>query len=207
MMAVPAPMDEAKGCLVVVVGPSGVGKDSVINAVRGGLDGRPDVLFARRTITRPAAAGGEDHEAVDEVVFRHLIEKRAFAVHWQAHGLSYGIPMAVRDHVEAGGLAIVNGSRHALPAIESAFGRIQIVGVTAEPAIIARRLAARGRESVEAIEARLRRPASGTVRRPVTVIDNSGDLAAAAEHLRALILRLAPVSDAGEASRRERPNE
>ena len=54
------------GRLVVVVGPSGVGKDTLIGAL---AEHCPEIVVARRVITRAAGAKGEDHDAVSEALF------------------------------------------------------------------------------------------------------------------------------------------
>ena len=58
------------GVLVLVVGPSGAGKDTLMDAARAGLAADPRYRFARRLITRPAMAGAEDHDSCDEAGFR-----------------------------------------------------------------------------------------------------------------------------------------
>lgn len=174
-MAASAPNVATDGRLFVIVGPSGSGKDTLIDWLRcrTGPDG--DVLFVRRAITRPASAGGEAHEAMSEDEFAAARARSAFCVTWQAHGLHYGLRSELRQHVANGGLAIVNGSRQALPLIRTVFANSVVVSLTVEPAELARRLGARGREGVAAIERRLARAALDfDAGDDVVEIDNTG---------------------------------
>ena len=59
----------ASGILFFVVGPSGAGKDALIEGARHLAD---RFCFARRVITRPAGSPGENHEALDEAAFAEL---------------------------------------------------------------------------------------------------------------------------------------
>lgn len=139
--------------IVAVVGPSGAGKDTLI---AGALRQRPDLRLARRVITRPAEAGGEDFDGVTEAEFLARQARGAFALSWQAHGLRYAIPA---EQVAGPGTILFNGSRAALPAAQAAFPRLRVILVTAAPEVRAARLAARGRETVADIRARLDREA------------------------------------------------
>lgn len=148
------------GRLVAVVGPSGAGKDTLLSALAAR---RPDVLLVRRAITRPAEsaqdAATEDHEPLTPEAFASRVAGGAFLFHWQAHGLSYGIPRAVLEDVGAGRTVLFNGSRAALPAARAAWPDLAVVMVTAPPEVLAARLAARGRETGDDIAARLNRAA------------------------------------------------
>lgn len=166
-----------KGLLIVVVGPSGAGKDTLMDAARAHFAGRDDVHFVRRTITRPAEAGGEDHEAVSREAFDRLVAEDRFAVWWGAHGLKYGVPRTTCEELAKGHVAIVNGSRSALRAFDRVFTRVRVISVTARPEVLAERLAARGRESREDILKRLARtPAELDDHLDVVTVDNSGAL-------------------------------
>ncbi len=139
--------------IFAVVGPSGAGKDTLI---AGALHQRPDLRLVRRVITRPTEAGGEDFEGVTETDFAARKSRGDFALHWQAHGLHYGIPRAA---LAGRGDVIFNGSRAALLPARAAFPDLRVILVTAPDAVLAERLAARGREDAAAIRARLARAA------------------------------------------------
>lgn len=137
--------------ICAVVGPSGGGKDTLI---AGALRARPDLRLVRRVITRPPDAGGEDYESVTDDEFAARLASGAFALHWQAHGLRYGIP---RERLEGTGTALFNGSRAVLAQAQASFPGLRVILVTAPDAILAARLAARGRETADDIRARLAR--------------------------------------------------
>lgn len=137
--------------LFAIVGPSGAGKDTLLAGV---LAARPDLMLVRRVITRPTEAGGEDFDGVTEADFALRRAAGDFALDWQAHGLSYGIPAAQIDPARD---VLFNGSRAALPAAQARFPGLVVIVVTAPVAVLAARLAARGRETADDIAARLRR--------------------------------------------------
>lgn len=167
------------GALVAVIGPSGSGKDAVIEAAKPSLD---RVIFPRRVITRPAGPG-EDHRPADEAAFGVLEESGAFAVTWRAHGLSYGVPSEVAELVRAGGVAVVNVSRGVLRELPRRFGRVRIVRVTVPEDVRRERILSRGREDRAAAEARLAR-ADPSPDHPVDLeIVNDGTLEEAAARL------------------------
>lgn len=136
-----------------VVGPSGAGKDTLI---AGALAARPDLRRVRRVITRPSGAGGEDFEGVSEAEFAARKVRGDFALDWRAHGLSYALP---RAEVEGPGAVVFNGSRAALAEAARVFPDLRVILVTAPEAILAARLAARGRETANDVAQRLGRAA------------------------------------------------
>lgn len=190
------PLPVAAGTMVVVVGPSGAGKDSVMSYASRHFAGEPRLGFVRRVITRPPDAGGEAHEAVDAVGFAARDAAGDFAVSWDAHGLSYGIPRETFGQLASGMTLIANGSRSALPAFAEVYGRLKVVLITARADILAARLATRGRESAEAIARRLDRAAPEIVVAADTVIiDNSGALEDAGDTLVRLLTSALARSD------------
>ncbi|MFT4181127.1 MAG: phosphonate metabolism protein/1,5-bisphosphokinase (PRPP-forming) PhnN [Rhizobium sp.] len=168
---------DTAGIMAVVVGPSGAGKDTLMNLAARHFAGRPDVHFVRRIITREGDPGNEDHKSVSEADFDAMEQAGAFAVSWEAHGLKYGIPADVADQLARGSLVIANGSRSVLHRFQAVFPRLKIINITARREVLAERLMARGRESREDVMKRLERSAL-TVQGSYDVadIDNSGTL-------------------------------
>lgn len=161
----------------MVVGPSGAGKDTLIAFARERLAADPSVVFVKRVITRAAQPHSEDHDTLSDEAFLAQEAGGKFAVTWQAHGLRYGIPEDVRRYVAGGAVAIVNGSRAALPSIRAAFGEMLTVEVTCRPEILAARLAERGRENPREQKQRLARAAMPASKLDdAAQIDNSSDI-------------------------------
>ena len=147
----------ADGRLVLVVGPSGAGKDTLIASAEAALGDSPLYLFPKREITRAGDAGGEDHIAVSPAHFAQRREAGGYALNWDAHGLSYGIPSSIDAAIAAGATVVVNTSRTILDAARARYPGLCIVFVTAPLDVLARRIAARGRESADDVAARLAR--------------------------------------------------
>jgi len=183
---------EAKGALVLVVGPSGAGKDSLMDAARAGLAGDDRCHFARRLITRAAMAGAEDHDSCSPAEFALARERGELALSWSAHGLDYAIARRELAGVAGGKVVIANISRGAIKQAETLAARVLVVEITAPPAVLAKRLAARGRESEADIAARLAREAPLTTRRAkLCRIVNDRTITEGAQELLALLRGLA----------------
>jgi len=177
--------EDGCGLLVAIVGPSGAGKDSLIDAL---VRAHPDFHVAQRIITRATDAGGEAHLAVSEAVFDAQLAMGRYAFHWQAHGLRYAIPVEIDQHLAAGRVVVFNGSRKALPEIMRAYPQLLVLVVTAPVDVLAARLAARGRESAGDIAARLHRAAL-PLPEGATEIINDSTLGAALGQIETAITR------------------
>jgi len=185
--------EHQQGTMIAVVGPSGAGKDSLIDFARRHLVNETNIGFVRRFITRDADAGSEDHHAVTQAQFEAMRDAGRFAVHWGAHDLYYGIPAETRDQLANGKTLIANGSRPALPEFQKAYANLLVVTVTAAPEIIAERLKSRGREDDAAISKRLARSQeqAWSIGCRAIEIDNSGTLETAGNEFVRVILQTA----------------
>ncbi|WP_170385360.1 AAA family ATPase [Ruegeria atlantica] len=174
--------------VIAVVGPSGVGKDSVMEALAASS---PGIHRVRRVITRPEGEEGEDFDRVSAERFQQLVAEGAFALHWFAHDLFYGVPKRIEDLRQQADAVLVNLSRSVLVHAQEEFGDLIVISLTAEPDILARRLSARARENATEQARRLARAKAplpdGLTR--VIEIDNSGPLDAT---INAILTQLQP---------------
>jgi ribose 1,5-bisphosphokinase len=179
------------GPLVYVMGPSGAGKDSVMNRARALLASDAPVFFAHRYITRPPDTGGENHVALTKAEFALRRAHGLFAFDWEAHGNCYGIGCEIDAWRRSGLTVVVSGSREHFLAANGLDGDTHPVLITAPAERLAERLASRGREDGGAAAKRLGRGTAYAIADPrlVTIV-NDGALDAAAQAFVSLIARL-----------------
>ncbi len=163
--------------LVLVVGPSGAGKDTLMRAAQRELAGDHLFVFPRRQVTRERVAALEDHDSISRETFDALRQTGEYTLAWEAHGLGYALPLSVSEDVAAGRIAVCNVSRRVIEEAVTRFAGTRVILINAAREIRAERLAARGRESAAEVAARLEREAppvpDGITR---VEIDNSGAL-------------------------------
>ncbi|MBA2779348.1 phosphonate metabolism protein/1,5-bisphosphokinase (PRPP-forming) PhnN [Billgrantia kenyensis] len=171
--------------LVYLMGASGVGKDTLLATARNRY---PEWLVAHRYITRESGAS-ENSIALSAEEF--AVRRRAglFCLSWEAHGLSYGLGIELEAWLGCETMVLVNGSRRALPDACRRFGeRLLPILITAPEGLLRQRLLARGRETPEAIEARLvRHRQLATALPEVPRVDNAGTPAASLAALARLV--------------------
>jgi ribose 1,5-bisphosphokinase len=132
------------GGFVLVVGPSGAGKDTLIGLARQALAGEPRVLFPRRVVTR-ASSAAEAHDCLSSEAFDAAVASGAFCLWWRAHGLAYGIPQTAALAAHEGAVVICNVSRTVIAEARQRLSSVTVVQITASPEILAQRLVERGR--------------------------------------------------------------
>lgn len=179
------------GRLIAVVGPSGVGKDSVMDGLCAAA---PQLRRVKRVITRAPGLGGEDYTPATEATFTAMVDAGEFAVHWGAHDLRYGIPLKTLGYVCGGAQCLANFSRTALMDAVRVFPALTVLNVTAAPETLAARLAGRGRETAEDIARRLARVAPLPPGLDVVTVSNDGALKDAVRAAQVALLHTGAVS-------------
>lgn len=179
-------MEHTSGQLITIIGPSGVGKDSIMSALK---EQCPDVHLVKRVITRAEEAGGEDFTGVSAEEFARRKAKGDFVLDWSAHGLEYGIPKEIDHYLKDGKIVVFNGSRAALPSFEARYPDIKTVMIMASHETLSKRLSSRGRETAAEVERRLKRASYKVPEaKNMSVISNDGELQQAVDQLNTLIM-------------------
>jgi ribose 1,5-bisphosphokinase len=158
------------GRLILVVGPSGAGKDTLIGLARAACTDDGGIVFPRRVVTREATAS-EDNEHISFEAFQRTCASGGFAVHWEAHGHYYGLPRGIDDELRAGRTVVVNVSRTVVDTMRRGYEHVTVVSITAPSDVLAQRLAARARGSDGQIEHRLRRAVDDPAAPDATIIN------------------------------------
>ncbi|WEJ33106.1 phosphonate metabolism protein/1,5-bisphosphokinase (PRPP-forming) PhnN [Devosia sp. SD17-2] len=169
--------ERSPGILVLVVGPSGVGKDTLIQGARQALDADKRFSFVRRLVTRPTDVEVEDHLSVEPAEFEEARTAGRLSLHWEAHGLQYALPIGVDTDLALGRVVVANVSRHIVPSALEKYPSSRVVMISAEISLRAQRLASRGREGRDQITARLAREGA-TLPSGISpiIIDNSNSI-------------------------------
>ncbi|WP_342737358.1 phosphonate metabolism protein/1,5-bisphosphokinase (PRPP-forming) PhnN [Bradyrhizobium sp. B117] len=161
------------GRLVLVVGPSGAGKDTLLRLAQAACIEDHGIVFPRRVVTRESSAA-EDNIAMSFDEFRRALDHGDFAVHWEAHGHSYALPLEINDDIRAGRAVVVNVSRTVIGALRKTYANVVVVAITAPPDVLAQRLAARARVSDGNIADRLARSVDDVATLADVTILNAG---------------------------------
>lgn len=166
-----------RGRLIYVMGPSGAGKDTVLQGVLRLMGDR--ACLAPRVVTRQAVPAEQGCLPVTEQEFIDMECAGLLAMSWRANGLAYGILHHVDARLAAGQDVFINGSRAYLPMALTRYADLVPVMLRVRPRLLQERLLRRGRESMTQIQARLLRnltvsAVTDSMSRQMLWIDNSG---------------------------------
>lgn len=145
------------GQLVILSGPSGVGKDTVIEAWRK-VNPRVERVVAFTTRPpRPGESNGVDYHFVSEERFMAMAQAGEFLEHKEVHGRRYATPRAGVDRLlGAGKIAILKiDVQGALAVMDLLPETVSIFLLPPSPEELERRIRGRGSESPADVQRRL----------------------------------------------------
>jgi ribose 1,5-bisphosphokinase len=161
------------GRLLLVIGPSGAGKDTLLALAQAACADNANVVFARRVVTREASSS-EDNERIGPQDFQLALARGDFAMHWEAHGHCYGLRRSIDDDIRAGRTVVANVSRTVVEVMRRTYAEVTVIAITAPPEVLAERLAMRARSSDGRLADRLGRTVDATATAPDVTINNIG---------------------------------
>lgn len=141
--------------LYFLVGPSGAGKDTLLNQLKKIQYADNQPIVAHRYITRPVRENDENHIELSEFDFNRRKEAELFLYNWESHGNQYAIGKEVKKWVKSGQNVIINGSRQYLSTAREVYPKVIPVWLTVSEEVLRQRLHNRGRETSKEIEARI----------------------------------------------------
>ncbi len=151
--------DSGRGILLVVSGPSGVGKGTVISGL---VERYPDVELSVSCTTRPPRAGesdGNDYQFVSESEFGQMRRSRQLLEWAQVHDRHfYGTPRApVEEALAAGRRLVLEIDYQGARSVREQLGEQAVLVFVAPPSweALIERLRKRHTESQQAIAERL----------------------------------------------------
>ena len=160
------------GRLILLVGPSGAGKDTLLVLAKTACAGDDNIVFVRRVVTRDASSF-EDNEQLSGIEFLAAVGRGEFAIHWEAHGHHYGLPRTINDDIRAGRTVVANVSRMVVERMRRMYANVVVVAITAPADVLAQRLAMRSRASDGALQDRLARKVADDVAADKTIVNVS----------------------------------
>ncbi len=165
------------GKLVLVVGNSGSGKDSIMKGVKERYPSDLISLYlTQRYITRPYS-DTEDNIAVTPEDFKIMSLQGEFVLEWHIYGLDYGVPIEIDEWLKKGHPVLVNVSRSIIKKARKIYQNIVVAFIDVPFEITLKRVKERARESGIRLEERiLRARRNQDIPDADFIVDNSGDL-------------------------------
>ncbi|OEJ66711.1 phosphonate metabolism protein/1,5-bisphosphokinase (PRPP-forming) PhnN [Magnetovibrio blakemorei] len=167
-----------RGTLFLVIGPSGVGKNSLISEARAKSLGEEGTVFPRLYITQPEDIQGDAHIPLSAELFETMLSRGDMLLEWRERKLRYGVPKAVAQHLERGRNVVVSVSRTVVDDARTRFKPVKVLYINVDENTLSQRLKARGRESNAEIKLHVQRAHEYLISGDdVVMIDNNGELA------------------------------
>lgn len=166
--------------IILIVGPSGVGKDTLLRHAKEKLGKKFN--FVKRYITRKPDTSEENYY-IDEYAFEILKHKSYFASSWGAHDNYYGI---AKRFITLG-VNVISISRSKIKDFEKQYDKVYTINVTIPKKELRQRLLLRGRETEAQIEKRLARSYDKVKAKNLIEFDNSTSLVESKKRFKKLL--------------------
>ena len=167
--------------IILIVGASGVGKDTLLRSIQN----KVEVNFIKRYITRKPDSN-EANYYIDTEAFQRLQKDGFFISTWEAHANKYGI--AKNQIIE--GLNIISISRGAIKDFEEKFENVITIEITLPKDVLYKRLKNRARENEEEIQKRLARVYEKIEAKNIIQFDNSNTIELSCANFITLLKRI-----------------
>ena len=149
--------DDRQGGIVIISGPSGVGKSTICRGIVQRLDNAClSVSVTTRTKSR-REINGKDYWFISEKEFRRRIDKGLFLEHAEVFGNLYGTPKdKVEEALQDGRTIILEIDVQGGKQVRSLFPDAEMIFILPPSArVLAERLSGRGRDAADVAEKRL----------------------------------------------------
>jgi len=147
------------GKLIVLTGPSGVGKGTLMNAI---LQRYPELHYSVSATTRsprPGEINGKNYDFISQSKFEQLVTEGEFLEWAEFAGNFYGTPReAVLKHIQSGKLVVLEIELEGARQIRNTFpSALSIFILPPSFSELENRIRGRGQDSEESITRRLQR--------------------------------------------------
>ena len=143
--------------IVLISGPSGVGKDSVINKLRDNFNSINVIVTVTTRSIRPGEIDGKDYIFVDQKDFERMKKNNEFLEHANVYGNQYGVPKdQVKSALSGGEDALIKADVQGANTIMKLEPSVLSIFIMPESKNdLEKRLTKRMTESKEALKVRL----------------------------------------------------
>lgn len=175
--------------IILIVGASGAGKDSLLNIAKKHFKDNASFNFVQRFIDR-IPDNNEKNFFIDTASFNLL--DNFFISKWEANAHHYGIP---KHFIKPNCINIISISREAIKDFESKFKNVYVIEIYVPLSLLKQRLEARGREDSNQIEHRLKMAKKKVKARNLTRFNNARNFTQCGKKFCDLIQSIAASSD------------